>query len=134
MSLPNPNAVRIAYSEFLIQYNTFISFLEENEDIAFIDYYSYLSSTRIKLSEIWHNINLLTIVDRKYSKAFEKLKKNIILLTMEPDNIGKKYTHHNVLVGTDWEFEYKKGRLRKELIKFFKKVSKELNKINNILN
>lgn len=126
MQLPKPNQVRNDFLKTIENLDAFVSFLSNNKYLQFEDYHSYLHNIRMELLERWNQIDLLTITDKKYSKIFEQLRKIQLKLLIDLNEIEKKHVKNNI---STWEYIYREGKMRKDMIKFFKKISKQMKKI-----
>jgi len=125
MRLPNPIEVRRDFSKIVEDLDFFIDFISTKESVKFAEFHTHLHSINMEAIRIWHQINLLTITDKKYSKAFEKMRRILLKLLVEWRDVEKKHVKDILF----WEQEYKKGKLRKDLVKYFENVSRQMKKI-----
>jgi len=130
MELPNPNEVRNDFSRIVEDLGFFITFISTKESVKYIEFLDHLQSIKMEIIRVWHQINLLTITDKKYENAFEKLRKIQLKLLIDLDKIEKKYVGRNLL---SWEYKFQEGKLRKDLIKFFNNISKQMKKIQKTI-
>jgi len=126
MELPNPIEVHKDFSRAIEDLDFFVDFVSTKESLKFIEFHRHLHSIDMEVIRIWHQINLLTITDKKYEKAFEKLRKILLKLLVEWRDVEKKHVKDNLFL---WESTFREGKPRKDLIKFFKKISKQMKKI-----
>ena len=129
MELPNPIKVRIDFSRTIEDLDSFITFLSTRESVSHSEFLYYLHPINMATLQVWHQISLLTVTDKKYSKAFERLRKILVKLLVDSHGIEKKHVK-NILF---WKHKFQEGKLRKDLIKFFKNVSKQMKEIQKII-
>lgn len=122
--LPNPSEVRKDFLRTVENLDSFIVLVATQESMKFEEFHNRLHSIRMDILRTWHQINLLTVTDGKYSKAFERIRKTLIKL-VDLSNLEKKHLKHSIL---SWEYEFRKGKLRKDLVKFLKGNSKQIKK------
>jgi len=127
--LPNPIEVRGDFFRTVKKLDSFVTFVSTHESMKFKEFQNHFHSIRMDVLRIWHQTNLLTITDKKYSKAFEKLRKILIKL-VDLSVVEKKHLKHGIL---SWEYEFQKGKLRKDLIKFLKDASKQIKKVQKYI-
>lgn len=130
MELPNPNEVRNDFSRIVENFDSFIIFISTQESILYEEFLDRLHSIKMEITRVWDQINLLLITDKKYRKAFEKLRKIQLKLLIDLDKIEKKYVKRNLI---SWEYKFQQGKLRKDLIKFFNSISKQMKKIQKTI-
>ena len=130
MELPSPNKVRYDFAKTIENFDSFITFISTEESLQYTEFLKPLHTIKMELIEAWHRINLLTITDKKYGKAFEKMRKILIKLLVNYHDIERKYVKKNFLL---WKHKFKEGRLRKDTINFFKNVSKQLKKVQKTI-
>ncbi len=130
MELPKPNEVRSDFSKIVENLDSFITFISTQESVRFEDFHDGLHSIIIEIIEIWHRIDLLTITSKKYSKAFERVRKILLKLSIEWRDVEEKHLKDNFL---PWGFTFRRGKLRKDSIKFFQGISKQMKKVHKIL-
>lgn len=129
MELPNPIEVRRDFSRAVEDLDFFINFVATKESVKFAEFNAHLHLINMEILRIQHQTNLLTITDKKYSKAFEKLRKILLKLLVERRDVEKKHVKDILF----WEHEFRDGKLRKDLVKFFKNVSKQMKKVQKNL-
>jgi len=122
IKLPNPIAVRKDFFRAVENLDSFITLVSTHESMTHGEFHNRLHLIRMEILRIWHQINLLTMVDKQYSKAFEKLRRILINL-VDLSDIEKKY---GILF---WEHNFQKGNLRKDLTKFLRSTSKQIKKV-----
>lgn len=144
MEFPNLFEVRKEFSQVIEDLDFFIEVMSTKNAISFSEYSSQLETINIELIKMMGKINGLIAgdaisnvsqkgsikVNRRYSKAHEKLRKTLIKTIIEPHDIEKKHLKYGL---TFWESEFQKGKMRKDLIDHFRKVSKQLKKIRQNL-
>jgi len=144
VEFPNLFEVRKEFSKVIEGLDFFIETISVKNAMSFFEYTSQLGTINIELIKIMGKINGLIAgdaisnvdqkgsikVNRRYSKAYEKLRKTLIKTIIEPNDIEKKHLKYGL---TFWASEFQKGKMRKELINHFRKVSKQLKKIRENL-
>lgn len=123
--LPDPIEVRREFLRIAETLELFITFVSTDESVKFREFHNRLHLIRMDLLRVWHKVNMLTITDKKYSKAFERLRKVLIKL-VDLRDVEKKHIKYNIL---SWEYEFQKGKLRKDIVKFLKDTSKQIKKV-----
>jgi transcription elongation factor Elf1 len=122
--LPDPVAVRGEFLKIVENLDSFIRLTSTHESMKFREFHHRLHLIRMDILRVWHQVDMLTITDRKYSKAFERLRKILIKL-VDLRDVEKKHIKNNIL---SWELEFQKGKLRKDLVKLLKDTLKQLKK------
>lgn len=125
MELPNPIEVRNDLSKTIENLDFFVEFISTKDRVSFFEFHAQLHTINLELINVWHRIDFLTVTDRKYSKAFEKLRKILIKILIDSSQIERKYVRDIIA----WESIFQEGKLRRDLINHFKAVSKQLKKI-----
>ena len=126
MELPNPIEVRNDLSKTIESLDFFVEFISTKDRVSFFEFHAQLHTINLELVNVWNRIRFLTVTDRKYSKAFEKLRKILIKTLIDSSQIESKYVNDRT---TSWENIFQEGKLCRDLISHFKGVSKQLKKI-----
>jgi DNA repair ATPase RecN len=148
-STPDPNEVRYAFSSLVQNFDSFLSFVSTEKSPRFSDYINRLQSIVMELIQIHGELARLimdeeyrrelqrltpsykvehrpaTINYRKYKKACENVWKIMPKLTNDVHHLEEKHEEETFF----WESAFQKGKMRKDLIKFYKDISKQLMKI-----
>jgi hypothetical protein len=127
MELPNPIEIRNDISKVIENVDFLVEFLSTKDKVSFSEFNSQWHTINLELLNIWHRIYYLTMTDRKYSKAHEKLRKILIKMLIDTNEIEKKHSKGRSIF---WESIFQQGKYRKDLINHFKDVSKQLEKIH----
>jgi hypothetical protein len=131
MWIPNPDQVRDEFQKIIDEQAKVIKFFEENAELSFKEFLDKKESVNLPVISIWGKVNRLTILDKKYSKIYEDMRKLLIVMltddSLEAKHLGK--TRWGGVNLQNWELEYKKGKYRKDLIKFYKKIQAKMIKI-----
>ena len=130
MKLPDPVNVYNNFIDIEEYLNQFVKLLSKQDYLDFTKFQDNKHSLNMKIIRIWRPINILTLKDKQYSKAYEGIRKILLRLLTDLDNIEKKHLKSNII---SWETKYKKGLLRRDLIRFFKDISKQMKKIEKNL-
>ena len=125
MELPNPIEVRNNLSKTIENLDFFVEFISTKDRVSFSEFHAQLRTINLELINVRGRIDSLTVTDRKYSKAFEKLRKILIKILIDSRQIESKYVKDRIA----WESIFQEGKLRRDLINHFKAVSKQLKKI-----
>lgn len=123
--LPNPVEVRRDFFRILGDLDSFITLVSTQESMKFEEFHHRLHLINMDIIRAWHQINLLTVTDKKYSKAFEKLRKILIKL-VDLSDVERKHVKPFLI---SWEHEFREGKLRKDLVKFLKTIAKQMKKV-----
>jgi len=126
MELPNPIEVRNDLSKTIENLDFFVEFISTKDRVSFFEFHAQLHTINLELVNIWNRINFLTVTDKKYSKAFEKLRKILIKILIDSSQIERKHVSDRMI---SWESIFQEGKLRRDLINHFKAVSKKLKKM-----
>ena len=126
MKLPNPIEVRNDLSKTIESLDFFVEFISTKDLVSFFEFHAQLHTINLELINVWNRIRFLTVTDRKYSKAFEKLRKILTKILIDSSQIESKHVKDRM---TSWESTFQEGKLRKDLISHFKRISKQLKKI-----
>ena len=124
MGVPNPFEVRNDFSEIINNLDSFITFLSSQKSLGHKEFLDNLLLMKMRLYKVWHRINLLTVTNRKYSKAFEDLRKILLRLTEDFYQIEENFIKSSLPSESGFQ-----GELLKNLINLLKDVSKQLKKI-----
>jgi len=126
MELPNPIEVRSDLFKTIENLDFFVEFISTKDRVSFFEFHAQLHTINLELVNIWNRINFLTVADKKYSKAFEKLRKILIKILIDSSQIERKHVRD---ITISWESIFQEGKLRRDLINHFKAVSKQLKKM-----
>lgn len=110
MELPNPIEVRDKFFEIEEKIDLFVNFLSKQNSLGFKDFIDKKNSINNKIIELFGQISLLIVQDKKYSKVFEGLNKILVRLLVDFGKIEKKYQFESVDI-LFWENKYKEGKL-----------------------
>ncbi|MGD0159438.1 MAG: hypothetical protein ABSB89_03990 [Candidatus Bathyarchaeia archaeon] len=128
MTLPNLDEVRYAVSDSIKTVENLIEKLSTQKSLTHQEFRHDYHSIMMELLQIEDETQLLTVND-KYSKGFYKMKK-ILLSLLDIDKIEKKHANdHFIFLDTQLTKD-----MRKDLIKFFKNISKQLKQVLKTLN
>jgi hypothetical protein len=122
--IPDPIEVRNDFSKTIEDLDFLIEFISTKQHVSFFEFHAQLHTTNLELIKIWNKTLLLKWTDKKYRKAHEQLRKILIKMVIEPNDIETRHTRDLLF----WESAFQKGKLRKDLINHFKDVSKQLKK------
>jgi len=119
MKLSDLNEVRYALSSIIKNLESLINMISTQESLTYGEYRNHLHSIMMELTQIWGEIDFLTIADRKYKKGFEKIRKMLVLLNDIHKTEMKHEKNHFIFLTTQVS-----KTMRKDLIKFLKSISK----------
>lgn len=132
MSRPDPNEVQKEFNKVIENVGELIKFLQENSAVKFVDVMERRKSIDIGIISVQTQTQFLVMLDKKYSRISEDIRKLMAKLFLD-NSLEVKYLGKTRFGGTDfmqWEPEYQRGKFRKDLIKFYKKIESDMVKIN----
>ena len=121
----NPETIKNNLDEVLSQCNYLVDCLEKRDSMKFEEFLSMKSPITTSLIDVQSQINYMTVEDREYSKHFYTLKKLLLKIIVDFNEMEKKQlgTYWGVPKLENWEREYKKGPFRKNIINFYKNIA-----------
>jgi hypothetical protein len=123
MALPDLEEVRYAVLDSIKTVENLIEKLSTQKSLTHQEFRHDYHSIMMELIQIEGEIQLLTVND-KYSKGFYKTKK-ILLLLIDIDKVENKHANdHFVFLDTQLTKD-----MRKDLIKFYMNISKQLKQV-----
>jgi hypothetical protein len=127
MKLPDPSEVRYAFSSVEKNFDSFVSFVLTEKSPTFSEYHSHLQSVVMELTQIFGELKLLTATNNpKYKRALEGVQKTLLKLVVDVNDLEAKHVGRDLL---SWEHKFREEKMRKEMSKFFKGISKQMKKI-----
>lgn len=124
MKLPDPSEVRNAFSSVEKNLDSLVSFVFTEKKPTFSEYHSRLQSVIIELTQIFGELQLLTATNNpNYKRAFEGVKKTLVKLVVDVNDLEVKHVGNDLL---SWEHKFREEKMRRDLSKFFKGISKQM--------
>jgi hypothetical protein len=125
--LPDSNEVRNAFSNVEKNFDSLISFVSTEKSPTFSEYHSRLQSVIMELTQVFGELQLLTATNNpKYKRALEGVQKTLIKLVVDVNVLEAKHVGRDLL---SWEHKFREEKMRKEMVKFFKGISRQMKKI-----
>jgi hypothetical protein len=127
IKLPDSNKVRNAFSNVEKNFDSLISFVSTEKSPTFSEYHGRLQSVVMELTQIFGELQLLTATNNpKYKRALEGVQKTLIRLVVDVNALEAKHVGRDLL---SWEHKFREEKMRKDLIKFFKTISRQMKRI-----
>jgi hypothetical protein len=127
MELPDSSEVRDAFSSAEKNFDSFFSFVRTEKSPTFNEYHSRLQSVIMELTQIFGELQLLTATNNpKYKRALEGVQKILLKLVVDVNDLESELVGRDLL---SWEHKFREEKMRKEMIKFFKGISKQMKRI-----
>lgn len=127
MKLPDSSEVRYAFSSVEKNFDSFVSFVLAEKSPTFSEYHSRLQSVVMELTRIFGELQLLTATNNpKYKRALEGVQKTLLKLVVDVNDLEAKHVGRDLL---SWEHKFREEKMRKEMVKFFKGISRQMRKI-----
>ena len=124
MKLPDSNEVRNAFSNVEKNFDSLISFVSTEKSPTFSEYHSRLQSVVIELTQVFGELQLLTATNNpKYKRALEGVQKTLLKLVVDVNDLEAKHVGRDLL---SWEHKFREEKMRRDLSKFFKGISKQM--------
>jgi hypothetical protein len=78
----------------------------------------------MELTQIFGELQLLTATNNpKYKRALEGVKKTLVKLVVDVNDLEAKHVGSDLL---SWEHKFREEKMRRDLSKFFKDISKQM--------
>ena len=127
MKLPDSGEVRYAFSSVEKNFDSFVSYVRTEESPTFREYHSRLQSIVMELTQIFGELQLLTATNNpKYKRALEGVQKILLKLVVDVNDLESELVGRDLL---SWEHKFREEKMRKEMIRFFKGISKQMKRI-----
>jgi hypothetical protein len=144
MEFPNPFKVREEFSAIVRDVDFLIETMKTNNKMTFSEYLAQHGSINIELIKMEGRIDGLIASDaisriksegtfkenKQYKKASRELEKITAEAIIKSNDIEHRHLGYNL---HRWESEFQQGRLRKDLIKHFEKISRQLKAVQRIV-
>jgi len=124
MELPNSIEIRNDFLGIVNNLDSYTAFLSTEESIEHKELLDNLLMMKMRLYKVWDKIRLLAVTERKYSKAFEDLRKVLLRLTEDFCQIEMKFVKSSLPSKSGFQ-----GELLRNLIDLLKDVSKQMKRI-----
>lgn len=143
MEFPNPLKVREEFSELVRDVDFLIETMKTKDKMSFFEYHAQHEAITIELVKMGGRIDGLIAADTisrirsegsfKENKQYKKASRELWKMTKTIVDSGDIERRH---LGYDlyrWESKFQEGKLRKDLIKHFEKISKQLKAVQQIV-